>query len=77
MNRGAPAALAAALALWVAAGAAAAPQHEHHQSLPAPVAPQPQAPEVVGLEVPDVPVLDQEGRPLRFTPSSSRAGSSP
>ncbi len=66
MSRGAPAALAAALALWVAAGAAAAPQHEHHQSLPAPAAPQPRAPEVVGLEIPDVPVLDQEGRPLRF-----------
>lgn len=66
MIRGAPAALAAALALGAAAGAAAVPQHEHHQSLPAPAAPQPQAPEVVGLEVPDVPVLDQEGRSVHF-----------
>jgi protein SCO1 len=56
------------LVLLLAAGAAAAQAdpHAYHQAGPPPAAAGPSAAEIVALDVPDVPVLDQEGRPRRF-----------
>lgn len=64
-------ALIPALALLLAAPAAAQEQgHEHHhhqhQPAPAPAAPAPEAEAVDGLNIPDVALVDQDGRPVRF-----------
>lgn len=68
MSARAKAAGALALALLLAAGPAAAQAdpHAHHRAGPPPAAPGPGTDEFVTLDVPDVPVLDQEGRPRRF-----------
>jgi protein SCO1 len=52
------------LACLPAAGGAQEDPHRHHRSALA--APETPKPAVEGLDVPDVPVLDQEGRTLRF-----------
>jgi protein SCO1/2 len=55
------------LASLPAAGGAQEDPHRHHRSaLAAPAAPETPKPAVEGLDVPDVPVLDQEGRRLLF-----------
>jgi protein SCO1 len=42
--------------------------HEHHHHTPAPAAPPAATPERVdGLQIPDVPLVDQDGRPVRFS----------
>lgn len=67
MNRKTGRAGALALALLLAAAAAPAqPAHHDHNSPAAPPAVAGEAGEIVALDVPDVPVLDQEGRSLRF-----------
>lgn len=53
--------------LPAAGGAQEEDPHRHHRSaLAAPAAPETPQPAVEGLDLPDVPVLDQEGRQLRF-----------
>jgi len=55
------------LSLLLAAVPAVA-QHEHHQHAPEPSAPSGQEPERLdGLQIPDVSVVDQDGKTVRFT----------
>jgi len=45
---------------------ARAQEHEHHHHQPAPAPAKPEIEAVSGLTIPDVTVLDQEGKPVRF-----------
>lgn len=57
----------AALSLLLSLPAGAQDGHEHHHAMAAAPAPaKPEVQEVDGLKVPDVPVVDQDGRPLHF-----------
>lgn len=59
-------ALLATLALPAAALAQAAEDHQHHQHHAAPAAPPASSEQSVELEVPDLALVDQNGKPVRF-----------
>jgi protein SCO1 len=55
-------------ALPIRPAAAQQEGHEHHHPTPAPAAPPAITQERVdGLQIPDVPLVDQDGRPVRFS----------